>query len=234
MVGQYYPNKDGFMDTELPENGPCRDVDGHACEIGRDHYRDRKTGPEFPILVGRCRIHQLRFTIYPIGFAPYYRKRIAPVSPDGSLVVEGKGAEQFAGTYFDAALDAAKSQSWWHSYQEQSESLPAFTTQSMHLKRMCAWFGIAPDSDMKQQEAVIHLLGVPGQLLHDNANLIQAQPGYHNQGIAICAILDAVTIQFSLFERIAELGAISGFWPSLATQNRPPMFQIVRTRAAPN
>ena len=72
---------------ELPTVGPCRDWDERACHIYFDHDRDRKTGPDFPLRVARCVTHKKGFTIYPPGYAPYGRQRLAPVAPDGSLVV---------------------------------------------------------------------------------------------------------------------------------------------------
>lgn len=204
------------MVPEFPSNGPCEKWDDCPCKIYRDHYRERKTGPEFPILVVRCVHHKVSFTIYPVGFTPFGRSSIAPVAPDGRLTIDGDGSDQFVGTYFDAALDAAKPFAWWHQYQEEKKSTLSFITQTRHLKRICTWLGIDPCNDQEQCEAVIRLLDVPGQLLHDSARTIYENAGFRNRGVAICNILNAIALRSSLFERLAVLGKEIGLWPSLS------------------
>lgn len=227
------------MVPELPSTGPCKSQDGCSCNIHQDHFRERKTGPEFPILVVRCSRHTVAFTIYPVGFPPYGRSSIAPVAPDGSLTLGGNDSDRFVGTYFDAALDAAKPFAWWHPYQEEKLSTSSFVTQTRHLKRICAWLGVDPDSDQQQCEAAIRLLDVPGQLLHDSAQIINEHTGYQNRGVAICNVLDFITPRSSLFERFAALGANIGLWPPLEIWDssnhcfRPSLFQALELRPPP-
>ena len=54
VVSPYYADGDGKLIPELPELGPCHNWDQRPCHLGIDHYRDRKTGPCFPILVIHC------------------------------------------------------------------------------------------------------------------------------------------------------------------------------------
>ncbi len=207
------------------------------CRIVNDHFRDRKTGPD-SILVVRCKTHKICFSIYPIGYTPYGRDKIAPVSPDGRITTGEQEEDRFAGTYFDAALDAAKSISWRHDYQVPSPE-SSFITQSLHLKRSCTLFGINPDSDAAQREAVIQLLDVPGQLLHDYMQRICIHSGYQNRGNAVCHILKSLHCGPTLFERFAVLGANVGFWPPLHLWDaqhsciRQSRFQTSGTRASP-
>lgn len=214
-------------------------MDDKECRIVKNHLRDRKTGPDF-ILVVRCKTHNVCFSIYPIGYTPYGREKIAQVSPDGKMPVGGQGSGRFAGTYFDAALDAAKSNAWRHDYQTSPPGPgPGFITQSLRLNRCCTWFGINPDSDATQREAVTHLLDVPGQLLHDHMQCISEHPGYQNKGYAVCSILEKLHCGPTLFERLAALGANVGFWPPLHIWDaqhsclRLSRFQIAGTRASP-
>lgn len=239
-VAPYFPDSEGKMVPELPNTGPCQSWNDCSCNINQDHYRERKTGPEFPILVVRCTQHKVGFTIYPFGFSPYGRSSIAPVAPEGSLSIDGNGSDRFAGTYFDAALDASKSFPWRHSYQEEQSSTASFVTQTRHLKRICAWLGIDPESDQQQREATIRLLDVPGQLLHDSTRIIKEHFGYQNRGVAICHIFDIITARSSLFERLAALGAKIGLWPSLEIWDssnhcfRPSLFQAAEFKLSPD
>lgn len=209
------------------------------CRIVIDHYRDRKTGPGM-VLVVRCTVHKIGFTLYPIGYTPYGRSKIAPISPDGKMSIGLQGADRFSCTYFDAALDAAGSNAWRHDYQDLSPTVPPFVTQSLHLKKHCTWFGINPDSDAAQREAVIQLLNVPGQVLNDHMLRISEYPGYQNRGKAICSILEILHSGPSLFERLGALGSNVGFWPPLYlwdTQHsclRKSQFQADRTRSSPD
>ena len=72
------------------------------CRIDKQGFRERKTGPEFPIQVLHCGTHTRYFTAYPVGHVPYGRVRMAPVEPGGqaSEVVEGEPAASWRGTLF--------------------------------------------------------------------------------------------------------------------------------------
>ncbi len=39
----YYTDSDGKLIPELPDWGPCHNWDQRPCNLGIDHYRDRKT-----------------------------------------------------------------------------------------------------------------------------------------------------------------------------------------------
>jgi hypothetical protein len=73
-----------------------------GCRIDKHGFRERKTGPEFPIQVLHCAAHKRYFTVYPVGHVPYGRVRMAPVEPGGyaSEVVEGEPAASWRGTLF--------------------------------------------------------------------------------------------------------------------------------------
>ena len=58
-----------------------------TCSLSIDHYRDRKTGPGFPLAVVGCRRHPIcRFTLYPPGHIPYGRQAVVSCSPLGPLL----------------------------------------------------------------------------------------------------------------------------------------------------
>ena len=72
------------------------------CRIVLHGFRERKTGPEFPIQVLHCGTHARYFTVYPMGHVPYGRVRMAPVDPGGDALegVEGEVAASWRGTLF--------------------------------------------------------------------------------------------------------------------------------------
>jgi len=59
---------------------------GEGCRVRRHDVRRRKTGPAVPLVVCRCAVHGRFFTVYPPGYAPYARQRIAPLTAGGQVV----------------------------------------------------------------------------------------------------------------------------------------------------
>jgi hypothetical protein len=70
---------------------------GEECWTHRNGFRGRKTGPCFPIQVMGCRVHECGFTVYPMGFDPYGRVRLAPVDAGGSMLEAPEGEAEVAG-----------------------------------------------------------------------------------------------------------------------------------------
>ena len=59
---------------------------GEACRVLQHDVRQRKTGPAVPLVVYRCAVHRRFFTVYPPGYAPYARQRLAPLSSKKQVV----------------------------------------------------------------------------------------------------------------------------------------------------
>lgn len=238
IISPYYPDSTGRLRPDLPTVGPCRDWDERACSVCCDHDRDRKTGPDFPLIVVRCTTHKKGFTIYPPGYVPYGRQPMAPVAPDGSLVSTTNGAQRFVGTYFDAALDAAQQRAWPHESIEGS-LMPRFPSQVRHLTHSALLLGIQPGLHGNLRDEIAQILLVGGQRLHDSAARIERQPGYFGLGQAICGVLDALVPTTSLFERLAEAGAAICLWPTPHLWDphrkilRKSRFHCIRTRSSP-
>lgn len=220
----------------MPSICPLHSTDDHDCRIGISHRRLRKTGPDFSLFVMVCREHNIGFTLYPPGYYPYSRHTLAPVSPDGSLLVE-QTDHRFSGTLFDAPLDAAAGNIW---YQESTENslTPRLTTQNRHLERIAWLFGIEGDGETRQREEVSQILTISGQLLHDCTASLQDVFSPMIKGTIICRILDKIPFFVNIFERLVEIGAGSGLWPAPLFCNprgllHPTQFHPVRTRGAP-
>jgi hypothetical protein len=181
--------------------------------VCKDHDRERKTGPCFPIRVMRCLAHKRGFTLYPPGHVPYGRKRLAPVAHDGRLEEAGcEGAERFRTTYFEAALDARAGKAWPQQGFEGSRQ-ERFPSQMRQLRRAAQLLGAAPGLPGKRREGISAILSVPGQSLHDAARLA-GRGGCRRLGQAVCRILEALPWTAALFERLAECGFCAGCWPA--------------------
>ncbi len=220
----------------MPTVCPKHFVDDHDCRIKNSHRRFRKTGPEFPLFVVVCKEHDIGFTLYPPGFYPYGRQKLAQVSADGSLVVE-EDSHRFSDTLFDAALDAAVGDVW-HQESTNNSLTPRLTTQNRHLDRIIRLFGIGGDEKPRQREELSQILMIPGQLLHDCTASLQDIISPRLKGKIICRILDKIPFFVNIFERLVEIGAGAGLWPTpLFCKSRGLLqltpFHPVRTRGAP-
>lgn len=238
VVSPYYADSDGKFIPELPGFGPCHHWDQRPCNLCIDHYRHRKTGPGFPILVIRCTTHKKGFTIYPPGYAPYGRQLLAPVGPDGNLITKKSGAQRFKETYFDAALDAAN-HCFWPCESTLNSLAPRYSTQKRHLSRAGLLLGIQPGLHPRLREEVAQMLAVPGQRLHDSAAFMAAHPDCQSQGKAICMVLDSLQPSPFLFDRLADAGCGVCLWPPLNRWDpqgkifRLSPYRCIRTRASP-
>jgi hypothetical protein len=138
---------------------------------------------------------------------------LAPVSPDGRLLVEQKDNHRFSGTLFDAPLDAAAENVWCQESTKNSLT-PRLTTQNRHLGRIARLFGIGVTGEARHREEVSQLLMVPGQLLHDCFASLSAAATIKSKGTIISGILNRIPFFATIFERLVELGAGAGLWPS--------------------
>jgi hypothetical protein len=238
VVSPYYADSDGKLIAELPDLGPCHNWDQRPCNLGIDHYRDRKTGPCFPILVIHCSTHNKGFTVYPPGYTPYGRCSLAPVGPDGELITEKRDAQRFRGTYFDAALDAAN-HCFWPCESTLNSLTARFCTQKRHLSRAGLLLGIQAGLHQRLREEMAQILAVPAQRLHDSAALMAAHPDCQNQGQAICMVLDSLQSSSCVFDRLADAGAQVCLWApfnrwdSKLKTFRLSAYRSMRTRASP-
>lgn len=170
------------------------------------------TGPYSPLTVARCLTHGIAFTLYPHGQVPYGRAAIAPVAPDGRVSIDDVvGAAAFAGTVFDAALDASRGSPWPRDSRRRGCD-GYWSKQATHLDYAAHLTGIAPAFDDVLREAMAGALRVDLLLLRDATHAFGAATTYRDRGAAVCAVLERLAGESCLVERLAAAGHLAGLW----------------------
>jgi hypothetical protein len=124
-------------------------------------------------------------------------------------------ARAFAGTVFDAAIDAAQGLAW---QREAQLELPEdgmnrwWRTQNRHLALATRLLGVAPELARAQQLEVAAVLGVPALLLSELARGLEGSGGYAAQGQAVVEVLACLARGRSLPARIVRSGHLVGLW----------------------
>lgn len=196
VVTAYRADADGNLKPDVPTRCPLAAVSVRpepCCSITNDHERIRKTGPGHPLQVVRCRAHDIAFTLYPPGFAPFRRQSVARVGPDGAQIGTDESSvlkAKFGGTLFDAALDASHGIAW---ARESGCELPDqwWSTQARHLKLASRIVGIASGLADRTRERIASILALDTLTIRERQQGVDGQdPGYRALGQAIGSILD--------------------------------------------
>jgi len=201
LVTPYVTDASGTVNAVMPSCCPTKADAGTegTCALARHHLRARKTGPRHPLAVVECQAHGVAFTLYPPGYAPFRRQAVVKLAPDGSPVMPADESAQgaFAGTVFEAAVDAEAGRRW---ARETQDEVPErwWSTQGRHLHLLARLVGVANDITDKVRETIAATLSVGMMTLRD---LCQGK-GYRAIGRAVMSVL-------SLLE---------GGWPRRAQQ----------------
>lgn len=153
--------------------------------------RQRKTGPDHPLAVCRCHVHDVAFTAYPPGFVPYARRSLLDGGPVGA-----------APSFESVARDAANGIPWSRSAAGGSDRW--WSTQGRILDRAARATGIGPAIDARDAIAVV--TGLPLSLLAQGGRAA----GYRQRGAAVGAVLTALGTD--PLERLLLAGALAGCW----------------------
>ena len=242
VVTPYIPDRDGIIQPQVPNVGPCCGLDKRPCKICSDHDRERKTGPRFLLRVVRCRTHNKSFTLYPPGYVPYGRKPVGNLAEDGNPIVGLTGAERFSGTIFDAALDADK-QLFWPFDDGNFHVKQSVMTQANHLNLSKELLGIQQGLSDEQRFTISHIIMVSLTYLLDAANRTKGKVDFQTQGKVIREILEKIPPFYSSsFERIVAVGTYLGRWAHLhvwdpvhqhLNPSKVALFYALGTRASP-
>ncbi len=219
---------------------------GQRCRVFVDHYRDRKTGPGFPLAVVGCSRHpQGRFTLYPLGHVPYGRQAVVPCSPSGPLLQEqGTGqppwsANPWQATLFGAALEAADGQRW--PAHRPADDERRRRTQGCRLEQAGRLLGVHPELKGRTRERIATRVQVPTLSLRQASQ--RWTSSWQARGEAILSVLMALPVDGGLLDRVLAAGAVSGLWPWpqrwdpvrhtwVRARSRPP--KRARVEAAPS
>lgn len=211
VVTPYHADAAGRMVPVLPASCWSSGAGDLPCRVTPHSWRGRTTGPGFPVRVATCPVHGAYFTLYPPGHAPYQRKPLAPVAPDGSPIAgRAEGARGFEGTVFDAALDAADGVAWARECPGGTDRW--WGTQCRQVERATMLCGVAPVLEAAGREVIAAILGVDGMLLHEQAGKLAGEPGYRRRGLAVCAVLARLGRGLRVEDVIAGAGRVVGTW----------------------
>lgn len=214
MIAPHRPDADGVLQPVMPTKCPYRD--DRPCAVRAHHQRHRKTGPEHPLQVVHCSAHGRAFTLYPPGWVPYGRRKLAPARDDGTPVRVGAGATRLDGwrqTSFGAAIDAAGGTAW--PRQGRYGDTPRWATQRRHLAVLALLMGVAGALTLDQVHAIAQVLGVVTQLVLDaRRHLATAGPRgrYQATGRAIITVLGALPAGRDPLDALLRVGHDLGLW----------------------
>ena len=182
LISPYYKKSDGHWRCEKPGKLPCG-RQGSKCRIWVHDWRDRVTGPEFPLLVVYCATHKKYFTVYPPGYIPHGRTGISPVEPDGidKQLEEPDISGLWEGTLFESAV----SEAWLSSHGYFG--LTSWQTHRRRLRLAGRLLGLSGSSGTGEEVAA--LLSIP---LHEHAarSRLFAQGDVHSQREAVSSLLE--------------------------------------------
>ena len=194
IVTPYTVDSGGRLVPVMPEQCVAAE-EGQCCQLWVQHWRLRKTGPGFALVVAECRTHGVAFTLYPPGHVPYGRVAMAPLDPAGrplqleAVDADGEDFEDAAEatesvplawgtTVFGAAEDAANRQPW---PRRNSTGPGSWRTQGRWILLGASLLGLMGE----QLGAPQGLLGVCELTRRDAATAYAAATGYRARGQAV-------------------------------------------------
>lgn len=215
----YRPDERGDLECRLPHDCPRAEA-GSPCRVGVHHFRDRTTGPCFPLVVAVCATHgPPAFTVYPPGHVPYGRVVVAPARTDGKGLLRDAdiGTPAWGQTLLEAAQTAASGERWDRlgGKRDGTSNSPAHNrTMRRHLDLAGKLFGVHPDLPSRAREAVAERLDVPVLVLQDAKARWVASRSWTMHAQEILEAVAAIPVTRSMPEKVIEAGAEVGLWPA--------------------
>ena len=218
LVVPYLPDSDGRIEAQLPTQCPLWQPGDAPCSLARKGYRARKTILGFSLCLFRCRQHNKKFTAYPPGYAPFLRKPLVSLAPNGDHFTRDTPTTPLDNSAFRATLDAARGKAWPKYIRHASEQ--CFMTQMRHLRRIASLLGIACHQGPREHERSVAYLGVNLTTVHEAHRSLVRDTGYKNLGRATWNVLYEVASGCRAYERLLESGYLDGLWgrPHLYTR----------------
>lgn len=186
-----------------------RSVDGECCAISKHDWRSRKTGPGFPVRILRCRTHRRFFTVYPEGFTPYSRRRLAPLASttrartSESTTLSSRWGE----TVFSAALYGAEG-----ANDDGNSRVPRNAAGRRRIERAGLLLGLAPETDERVAEVMAQCLGLPGLDHRVARHAFSRARTLAIKGAIIVSVLQVMPLAGALDSRLLGAGFLVGMW----------------------
>lgn len=203
-------------EVEIPSRCVHFEEGMDACNVVKNGWRDRETGPCHPLRKAKCH-HGPGYTLYPPGYGPYLQAPVAPVNGAGEIVLIGEGEESGTSgelgwwrTLFAAALDAALGLSW--SRESPADDPRRRRTQRRYIVLAATLLGLATDLEKEIAQRVAECLGVAWLLLSDQRKVFRSALTYKGRGAAIASVLELVPVDRSVSHRLLKAGFITGLW----------------------
>ncbi len=189
-------------------------ADSPPCKLHVHHWRERKTGPQVPVLVVLCQTHGVAFTLYPPGHVPYGRVAVAPADLEGQPLRPADHSPSelvlaWEGTIAAAAQDAAEGKAWPRSGNDSTRAPGSWRTQGRHLGRLAGILGLAGESQLLPQGP----LGVPALSQREASSAYRDATGYRGRGRAMCLLIGEVTaLRCDVLDVMLAAGFAAGCW----------------------
>jgi hypothetical protein len=212
----YVPGRAGALEPAvMPQSCLHASTGDPACVLTVHHMRERKAGPQIPVMVVHCRTHHRAFTLYPLGHIPYGRLAVAPVGLDGQVLFStesepeagGKRSPAWPATLFAAAFAALHDPTvkltdrrWW------ATETPERQTQSAAL------LGVHPDLSVQEADAIAFRLEIPRLVLRQAADEYERARGRAARGRVLVGVLDQLGTEACLLDRVLAAGVCAGCW----------------------
>jgi hypothetical protein len=215
IIAPYLPDETGTLRPLIPDR--CNDVGAGGsspCDLRAHDWRDRKTGPQFPVLVLECRTHGCAFTLYPPGHVPYGRRAIAPVDLEGRplrQVDEGSLERGLAWevTIVGAALDACSGEPWPRCKDDWTGAVGSWRTQGRYLGQLAEIFGLIGARD----RPLVGPLGITALGHREATATYVGAKGYQARGRAVRMIVGELQdARCDLLDLILAAGLAAGRW----------------------
>ena len=205
VVAEYHPGTDLCLRPNLPRFCPWSGGDGRKCAVTEHHLRERSTGPGYALVVARCATHGHGFTIYPPGFAPFLRRPVLAVTPDGGAL----GAHATAPSLFAAAHDAAEGRAW--RPRGAAYTTGRWRTQQRHIQITVKMLGLDPGAPGAVREQIAHHLAVP---LLDLTSAPPQSAGFVARGRRVMEVFERLPRAVGLPGKLLCCGFVAGLWPA--------------------
>lgn len=192
----------------------CARAAESICAISKHAWRSRKTGPGFPLRILQCRTHAHYFTVYPLGFTPYGRQRVAPLASAVRAAANDSAAvsTRWDGTVFDAAVRAAEGELGLREVIHGDPVGPRYATGRRRTQRAGLLLGLAARTDERVAEVVAQSLALLGLDHQAGRQAFSHAHTRHDQGTVIVSMLHVLPTAGALESRLLGAGFLVGLW----------------------